>query len=57
MCKFLMLVIRVWVKIQQEAETAWKLQLLRRTWHMNQIFELNLEQFLANYYGDNTIAK
>ena len=24
---------------------------------MNQIFELVLEQCVANYYGDNTIAK
>ena len=32
-------------------------QLLRRTWQVNQIFELILEQCVANYYGDNTIAK
>ena len=32
-------------------------QLLRKTWHVNQIFELILEQCVANYYGDNTIAK
>ena len=29
---------------------------LRKTWHMNQIFELILEQYVANY-EDNTIAK
>ena len=33
------------------------LQLLRKTCHVNQIFELILEQCVANYYGDNTIAK
>ena len=32
-------------------------QLLRKTWHVNQIFELILEQCVANYYADNTIAK
>ena len=32
-------------------------QLLRKTWHVNEIFELILEQCVANYYGDNTIAK
>ena len=32
-------------------------QLIRKTWHVNQIFELILEQCAANYYGDNTIAK
>ena len=32
-------------------------QLLRRTWQVNQIFELILEQCVANYYRDNTIAK
>ena len=31
-------------------------QLLRKTGHVNQIFEL-LEQCVANYYGDNRIAK
>ena len=25
-------------------------QLLRKTWHVNQIFELILEQCIANYY-------
>ena len=33
---------------KQEAEAAW---------HVNQIFELVLEQCVANYYRDNTIAK
>ena len=44
---------------QQEAEAAWKLTttVLRKTWHVNQIFELVLEQCVANYYRDNTIAK
>ena len=32
-------------------------QLIRKTWHVNQIFEFILEQCVANYYGDNTIAK
>ena len=32
-------------------------QLIRKTWHVNQIFELILEQCVANYYGDNTIVK
>ena len=32
-------------------------QLIRKTWHVNQIFELILEQWVANYYGDNTIVK
>ena len=32
-------------------------QLLRKTLHVNQIFELIIEQCVANYYGDNTIAK
>ena len=32
-------------------------QLLRKTWQVNQIFELILEQCVANYYRDNTIAK
>ena len=33
-------------------------QLLRKTLHVNQIFELILDQqCVANYYGDNTIAK
>ena len=47
------------VKKQQEAESAWKLTtiVLRKTLHVNQIFELILEQCVANYYGDNTIAK
>ena len=41
---------------KQEAEAAWKLTtILRKTWHVNQIFELILEQCVANYYGDNTI--
>ena len=37
---------------KQEAEEAWKLTTIK-----NQIFELILEQCIANYYGDNTIAK
>ena len=47
------------VNLKQEAEAAWKLTttVLRKTWHMNQIFELVLEQCVANYYRDNTIAK
>ena len=32
-------------------------QLLRKIWHVNQIFELILEQRVPNYYGDMTIAK
>ena len=37
----------------KEAETLENSQLLRKTWHVNQIFELILEQCVANYYGDN----
>ena len=42
---------------KQEAEAAWKLKLIRKIWQVNQIFELILEQGVANYYGDNTIVK
>ena len=42
---------------KQEAETLEYSQLLRKTWHVNQTFELILEQCVANYYEDNTIAK
>ena len=42
---------------KQEAESAEISQLLRKTCHVNQIFELILEQCVANYYGDNTIPK
>ena len=45
------------LKLKQEAEELENSQLLRKTWHGNQIFELILEQRVANYYGDNTIAK
>ena len=53
---FKMLLTSAWVKIQQEAEAAWKLTttVLRKAWHVNQIFELVLEQCVANYYRDNT---
>ena len=33
-----------------------KTQLLRKTWHVNQIFELILEQCVANYYGNNFLT-
>ena len=44
---------------KQEAEAAWKLTttVIRKTWHVNQIFELILEQCVATYYGDNAIVK
>ena len=41
-------------KNEQEAERLENSQLLRKTWHVNQIFELILEQCVANYYRDNT---
>ena len=46
----------LYLNTKQEAEAAWKLTttVLRKTWHVNQIFELVLEQCVANYYRDNT---
>ena len=51
--------LEAYSKNKQEAEAAWKLTttVLRKTWYVNQIFELVLEQCVANYYRDNTIAK
>ena len=45
-------------QIKQEAEAAWKLTIIKKKLYtVNQIFELILEQCVANYYGDNTIGK
>ena len=43
-------------KINKKPKRLENSQLLRKR-HVNQIFELILEQCVANYYVDNTIAK
>ena len=44
-------------KVNKKPKRLENSQLLRKTLHVNQIFKLILEQCVANYYGDNTIAK
>ena len=44
-------------KINKKPKRLENSQLIRKILQVNQIFELTLEQGVANYYGDNTIVK
>ena len=55
--KMIITVIKGYFKKNKKPKRLENSQLIRKIWQVNQIFELIIEQGVANYYGDNTIVK